>query len=160
MLFSFISAAYPVYLSAPFLHHRAKEKAHHGDGLHVKTKAHRSDGLHPQHPIMQALAPCPSGRLLCGHRACLSRTLYGQLGSNYWINIRFSLQLLLRIYYSISHSEIQADFLFFFLLYSLKNGPSVSLFNRQNVKRTMIYGFHWTAICYVLFYNLAYAGGS
>ena len=32
-------------------------------------------------PIVQALAPCPSGRLLCGHRACLSRTLYGQLGS-------------------------------------------------------------------------------
>lgn len=28
---------------------------------------------------MQALAPYPSGRLLCGHEACLSRTLYGQL---------------------------------------------------------------------------------
>ena len=60
----------------------------HGSGckylshvLYVKTKAHRNDGLHSQHPIIQALAPCPSGRLLCGHRACLSRTLYGQLGS-------------------------------------------------------------------------------
>jgi len=36
---------------------RAKEKAHHSDGLYVKTKAHRNDGLNSQHPIIQALAP-------------------------------------------------------------------------------------------------------
>jgi hypothetical protein len=67
----------------------AKEKAHHSDGLYVKTKAHRNDGLNSQHPIIQALAPYLSGRLLCGHGACLSRTLYGQLGFHFWITIKF-----------------------------------------------------------------------
>ena len=28
-------------------------------------------------PIIQALAPCPLGRLLKSHRACLSSSLYG-----------------------------------------------------------------------------------
>jgi hypothetical protein len=65
------------------------EKAHHIDGLYVKTKAHRHDGLNSQHPIIQALAPYLSGRLLCGHGACLSRTLYGQLGFHFWITIKF-----------------------------------------------------------------------
>ena len=37
-------------------------------------KAHRYDELLA--PIVQALAPYHPGRLLCGHRACPSRTLY------------------------------------------------------------------------------------
>ena len=66
------------------------------DEFFLKKYAHRYDGLYFQYPIMQALAPYPSGRLLCGHRACLSRTLYGQLGS-YEIMVKNGLVSLLRL---------------------------------------------------------------
>jgi len=36
-------------------------------------------GLTSMNPSIQALAPYLLGRLLCGHRACPSHTLYGDI---------------------------------------------------------------------------------
>ena len=66
ILFSFFSF---IFFSS-FYTHKEQEK----------KNSHRMTGVYIQfmnHPIIQALAPCPMDRLLYGHRACLSRTLYG-----------------------------------------------------------------------------------